>query len=94
MAATRPSGSATLTQSAEWSLNPITFGIFTSNGRGKTTKTSRAFLAMPILIGPVAEFHVTPPLAITLDAKFGPGFNTNDKIRFAMKIHAGAAYRF
>jgi hypothetical protein len=52
------------------------------------------FLAMPILIGPVAEFHVTPTLAITLDAKFGPAFQTDVKPLFALKLHAGVALRF
>jgi hypothetical protein len=52
------------------------------------------FLAMPILIGPVAEFHITPPLAITLDAKFGPAFRTEVKPLFALKLHAGVALRF
>ena len=52
------------------------------------------FLAMPILIGPVAEFHVTPSLAITLDAKFGPAFQTDVKPLFALKLHGGVALRF
>jgi hypothetical protein len=65
---------------------PITFGIPTGGGS--------VFLAAPLLFGPVAEFHVTPPLAITLDAKFGPGFSTNTKTLFAMRIHAGVALRF
>lgn len=74
---------------------PITFGIHTGDRlREDVTDRDRVFLQMPILIGPVAEFHVTPPLAITLDAKFGPNFDTADKIRFAMKLLIGAALRF
>ena len=76
---------------------PITFGIYTQKSRRTRAggdDVESAFLLMPLLLGPVAEFHVTPPLAITLDAKFGPSFDTQRKIRFAMKIHAGAALRF
>lgn len=74
---------------------PITIGIHTGGGRREnTTSRDRVFIEMPILIGPVAEFHVTPPLAITLDAKFGPNFDTADKIRFAMRILGGVALRF
>jgi hypothetical protein len=49
-------------------------------------------LAWPILIGPAFEFHVTPPLALTFDAKFGPNLDTIST-GFGMKVLAGVAYR-
>jgi hypothetical protein len=72
---------------------PIMFGAQTGVESEDGTP-NKFFLAMPILIGPVAEFHITPPLAITLDAKFGPAFRTSISPLFALKIHAGIAYRF
>jgi len=72
---------------------PILIG--SQNGFDPDLGTDGGFvLAMPILIGPIAEFHVTPTFAITLDAKFGPAFQTEVKPLFALKLHAGAALRF
>lgn len=57
--------------------------------------------AIPLLFGPIFEFHVTPPLAITFDLKFGPHIDAGDApsgagshVFFGMKIMAGIAYRF
>ena len=54
-----------------------------------------AFLDLPLLVGPVLEFHLTPPLAATLDFKLGPSFSSESAVgtRFAMKLHVGFAYR-
>ena len=52
-----------------------------------------AFVRAPLLFGPIAEFHLSPPFAITLDAKVGPVFQTSTPIRFGLKLTVGAAYR-
>lgn len=64
---------------------PLVFGIPTSRGD--------AFLQAPILIGPVFEFHVTPPLALTFDVKMGPNLRTGVDSTFGLKMMAGVAYR-
>ena len=55
--------------------------------------TDKAALDVPLLIGPFAEFHVTPPLAITLDIKVGPHLST-DANKFGLRANLGVAYRF
>lgn len=50
-------------------------------------------LTVPLLVGAVAEMHLSPPLAITFEVKMGPSFNTSGGTQFAMQILAGAAYR-
>lgn len=65
---------------------PLLLEIPTGSGR------STRFVA-PILAGPVAEFHLSPPLGLTLDAKFGPHFSTNAGTRFGLKLMLGAVYR-
>ena len=50
-------------------------------------------VSLPILFGPMAEFHLTPPLAVTLDLKVGPHINTGGTV-FGIRLLAGAAYRF
>ncbi len=72
---------------------PIVIGALTA-ADADLARGDGFFLAMPILIGPVAEFHITPPLAVTLDAKFGPAFETGVRPLFALKIMAGVAMRF
>jgi len=56
----------------------------------------RTGVAIPILFGPIFEFHVTPPLAITFDMKFGPAIYAGDgsAVAFGMKLLTGIAYRF
>jgi len=56
--------------------------------RGRSTR-----FVVPILVGPVAEFHVTPPLGITVDAKTGVHLSTDDGARFGLKLMLGAVYR-
>lgn len=48
---------------------------------------------VPILAGPLAEFHITPPLALTLDTKIGVLLDTAVGARFGLKLMVGAAYR-
>lgn len=50
-------------------------------------------LAFPILVGPIAEYHLSPPLAVTLDAKLGPIFNTGGGTDFGLKVMVGLGYR-
>lgn len=50
-------------------------------------------LAIPLLFGAVAEFHLSPPLAVTFEAKVGPAISTAGETRFGMELVAGAAYR-
>ncbi|MCK6549410.1 hypothetical protein L6R52_26440 [Myxococcota bacterium] len=51
------------------------------------------FLTLPILLGPVFELHVTPPLALTLDFKMGPHLNTTGGTTLGLKLMAGVAFR-
>jgi hypothetical protein len=50
---------------------------------------------VPLLLGPFIEFHVTPPLALTLEAKAGPYFTSeaNRQTGFGMRTSLGIAYR-
>lgn len=50
-------------------------------------------LVLPLLAGPFAEFHVTPPLALTLDAKVGPHLSTVTGVKLGLKLMVGVAYR-
>lgn len=51
-------------------------------------------LVVPLLFGPVAEYHVSPPLAVTLDAKLGPIFYSGGGgADFGLKVMVGVAYR-
>lgn len=56
------------------------------------TGGTAALFAVPLLAGPTAEFHVTPPLALTLEAKFGPWLST-DGTDLAVRVLLGATYR-
>lgn len=51
-----------------------------------------AVLGVPLLGGPTAEFHLTPPLALTFEAKFGPWWSTSGT-DLAVRVLLGAAYR-
>lgn len=51
------------------------------------------FLSFPILLGPVFELHVMPPLALTLDFKMGPHINTTGGTTLGLKLMAGVAFR-
>ena len=59
----------------------------------------KAFFSAPVLIGGFAEFHVTPPLALVVDVKFGPHINTSGNVLrtegtvFGMRVLAGLAVR-
>lgn len=64
---------------------PLLLAIPTRSGRS-------TLFAAPLLVGPVAEFHLTPPLAITVDLKTGPYLAT-DEVRWGLKLMAGVAYR-
>ncbi len=50
-------------------------------------------LVLPLLAGPFVEFHVTPPLALTFDAKVGPHLSTVTGVSLGLKLMVGAAYR-
>lgn len=52
-------------------------------------------LAFPLLFGPLFEFHVTPPLALTANLRMGPHLNTNGGVgtNFGMSLLGGIAYR-
>ena len=51
-----------------------------------------AIFSVPILGGPTAEFHLTPPLALTFEAKFGPWLSTSGT-DLGVRVLLGAAYR-
>ena len=48
---------------------------------------------VPILVGAIAEYHVTAPMALTLDVKAGPHLSTADGIAFGLRAMLGIAYR-
>lgn len=50
-------------------------------------------LRVPLLIGPVFEFHVTPPLALTLDLGIGPHMNTAGGTTFGLRVMGGVVFR-
>ncbi len=56
------------------------------------------FVVFPLLFGPMAEYHLTPSLALTADLKLGPwvvaGGGSVNSSTFGLKILMGAAYRF
>jgi hypothetical protein len=52
-----------------------------------------AFFRFPILVGPIFEFHATPPLAMTFDFKVGPHIRTSADTVFGFRLMAGVAYR-
>ena len=56
------------------------------------TGSGPAALAFPILGGPTAELHLTPPFAITFEAKFGPWLSTSGT-NLGARVLLGAAYR-
>ena len=55
--------------------------------------TAGSTFNVPILIGAIAEYHVTAPLGLTLDVKAGPHMSTADGIAFGMRAMLGIAYR-
>ncbi|MEE2903072.1 MAG: hypothetical protein VYC39_12135 [Myxococcota bacterium] len=50
---------------------------------------------VPLLLGPFVEFHVTPPLALTFEAKAGPYLTTQTARETSLGLRAsmGIAYR-
>jgi hypothetical protein len=50
-------------------------------------------LSWPVLIGGVAEYRLTPPLSVTLEAKIGPSFNAPGSVTFGARILGGIAIR-
>lgn len=54
---------------------------------------SNGALAWPLLAGGFIEYHVAPPVALTLDAKIGPYFVTSGGVLLGLRVHAGVAYR-
>lgn len=50
-------------------------------------------LIVPVLVGPVAELHISPPLGLTVDMKVGAHLSSDAGARFAMKLMVGAVYR-
>ncbi len=50
-------------------------------------------LSWPVLIGGVAEYRLTPPLSVTLEAKIGPSFNAPGSVTFGARVLGGIAIR-
>lgn len=65
---------------------PLMLNIPTHNRRSTA-------LIVPILVGPMVEFHVTPPFALTVDVKLGPHLSTSAGANLGLKMMLGAAYR-
>jgi hypothetical protein len=61
---------------------------------GFPTEYRDTFLALPILIGPMAEWHFVDELAVTADLKFGPHIITDDYhgSNFGVRFLLGLAY--
>jgi hypothetical protein len=57
--------------------------------------TNGVIFAIPILFGPVVEFHPMDKLAVFFDMKFGPHITAGDfgTVIFGMKMLVGLAYR-
>lgn len=52
------------------------------------------FFTLPVLFGPIAELHVTPPLALFADFKLGPHISTGSiGTRFGLKLIVGVGFR-
>ena len=53
------------------------------------------FIAIPILVGPMAEWRVTDEWAFSADLKFGPHIMSDDfsGTRFGARFLLGLAYR-
>ncbi len=64
---------------------PIVFAFPNGNTSG--------FVRAPLLFGPVVEYHLSPPFALTVDVKAGPVFQSNIGIQFGLKAMVGVAYR-
>lgn len=47
----------------------------------------------PLLLGPFVEFHITPPVALTLDVKAGPAFASSGGTEVGLRALMGVAYR-
>jgi hypothetical protein len=52
-----------------------------------------ATLSFPLLVGPVAEYRLTTPLALTAEAKIGPAFNAPGNVTFGARVMGGVALR-
>jgi hypothetical protein len=69
---------------------PMAIGIPTGDGDVN--------FSIPMLFGPMAEFHITPPLALTADFKMGPHISTSSGpfssgTVFGLRALFGVAYR-
>lgn len=64
---------------------PVLLNIPTRSGRSTS-------FAVPVLVGAIAEFHVAPPLGLTVDMKLGPHIATSG-VRVGLKMMLGAVYR-
>ena len=62
---------------------PIAFGL----------GNLRSVLDWPILIGPFAEYHIIPPVALTLDVKAGPHLTSFGNSGFGLRALFGLAVR-
>lgn len=53
---------------------------------------------LPLLFGPVFEYHATPNVAITFDMKLGPHITASSDFgsgtQFGIRVNAGVAYKF
>ena len=50
-------------------------------------------LSWPFLVGPVVEYRLTTPLALTAEAKIGPVFNNPGGVGFGARVMGGLALR-
>ena len=53
----------------------------------------KSVLDWPILIGPFAEYHIIPPVALTLDVKAGPHLTSFGNSGFGLRALFGLAVR-
>jgi len=73
----------------------VTAPLWIGLGKGSRMDTDFINFDNAILIGPFIEFHVTPPLALTFEAKAGPYFTTEgrEQTDLGLRTTLGIAYR-
>lgn len=56
----------------------------------------QSFAVIPILLGPVAEFNISPDFTVNGELKFGPHIaaGQGSAVNFGFKFNVGVAYRF
>lgn len=54
----------------------------------------KSFGQIGVMAGPFLEYHLRPPLALSLGVQLGPIYDGLDKLQLGLEAKAGVAYRF